>query len=515
LLASSCGEEEGGGRANPDAGVTAGGGGSVNDAEPPLGGGGQGGTGGAAGQGGTGGAAGQGGIGGAAGQGGIGGAAGQGGTDAGVEACRQWVEDLDLAACTLHVATTGSDTGTGASNDPMRTIQQAVDVASAGDHICVEAGNYPEDVVIQTSGEEAHWLVLSTAAEAVVRSLAIQADHVVLDGFVVQDAAGVGIAVKCHHNLIRNNLVVDSASYGINVVGYWSDVYTDSTHNTLIGNRVQRAHTAGIQIFGTGNRVVGNEISATRLAGDADGIRFFGDAHLVAANYIHDIRTSEAPGAHIDCFQTWGPATNVRFDSNYCDNPDDSMQGTMIEQINNPVRGFTFVNNVFRMGASGYGPGINVHAAPGQDIIEDMVIVNNTFARTSGAGEYSIRLTRVQGALIENNLFYDGVLPPVQAVDSTEVEQDYNLVFRTNGGEPDGTPAAHDLWQTDPQMVDAAAGDYRLLATSPAIDAGASVSELLTYDHAGTPRPQMAGWDVGAFEWSGSPCGYAVPTAAR
>jgi Right handed beta helix region len=52
---------------------------------------------------------------------------------------------------------------------------------------------------------------------------------------------------------------------------------------------------------------------------------------------------------------------------------------------------------------------------------------------------------------------------------------------------------------TDPSFVMASGGDYHLKPGSPAIDAGA-VATGVTTDLANTPRPQGAGYDVGAYE---------------
>jgi len=54
-------------------------------------------------------------------------------------------------------------------------------------------------------------------------------------------------------------------------------------------------------------------------------------------------------------------------------------------------------------------------------------------------------------------------------------------------------------------FVDARAGDYRLAAGAPVIDAGEPLPDVAT-DRAGVPRPQGAGWDPGAFEWCAPPC---------
>ena len=55
----------------------------------------------------------------------------------------------------------------------------------------------------------------------------------------------------------------------------------------------------------------------------------------------------------------------------------------------------------------------------------------------------------------------------------------------------------------DPQFVDLAAGDLRLQATSPAIDAGRVVA--VTHDKIGVARPAGAGFDLGAYEFVTEP----------
>jgi hypothetical protein len=402
--------------------------------------------------------------------------------------------------CDWYVATNGLDTNPGTAGQPFRTIQKGADVATVGETVCVAAGLYEERPTIGTSGSNGSPITLQAQGAATSRGFDIAADYIVLDGFTVGDASGTGISIEGHYNRVANNVVLDSSSYGIVVVGTWADVYTQATHNVVEYNRIERARTSGIQVFGTDNLIAGNEISHTLVSGDADGIRFFGSNNTLRGNHIHDIYLSEAPGAHIDCFQTWGPATNITIEGNFCDNPDNSMQGTMIEQINEPVGQLTFRNNVFKMGADWYGPGINVIAKSEQSIIQDVTVVSNTFVRTSGAGQYSVYLTRVTNGVIQNNIVYDGVRPPFYLVSTTNVTAGYNLVFRSQGGQPEGSPAANDIWQQDPLFVDAASDDFRLQSASPAIDAGVPLGIDHAFDFNGVTRPQGEGWDMGAFE---------------
>lgn len=53
----------------------------------------------------------------------------------------------------------------------------------------------------------------------------------------------------------------------------------------------------------------------------------------------------------------------------------------------------------------------------------------------------------------------------------------------------------------DPLFVDAGAGDYRLQAASPAVDAGVPLSPAVTDDINGQPRPVGSAPDIGAFEF--------------
>jgi hypothetical protein len=74
---------------------------------------------------------------------------------------------------------------------------------------------------------------------------------------------------------------------------------------------------------------------------------------------------------------------------------------------------------------------------------------------------------------------------------------DFNLIdgYRGDPGETYGA----DHVEGDPLFVDAAAADFHLQASSPAIDSG-TPAEAPAVDFDGNTRPQGAGFDIGAFE---------------
>jgi len=70
----------------------------------------------------------------------------------------------------IWVSPTGSDLGTGAAGSPLKTIQAAVEIATAGTAIMVTAGEYRENVKLPTNAagtpDNPIWLISADGPQA-------------------------------------------------------------------------------------------------------------------------------------------------------------------------------------------------------------------------------------------------------------------------------------------------------------------------------------------------------------
>jgi len=127
-------------------------------------------------------------------------------------------------------------------------------------------------------------------------------------------------------------------------------------------------------------------------------------------------------------------------------------------------------------------------------------VYNNTFVDCAVDGDPESGAFRFESGaqvIIRNNLimgkYSNAVAPPANRTISN------NLWF--------GAGAAPS-WDTspvtgDPRFIDVSVKNYRLGASSAAIDRGVALNGVVTNDYDGNPRPQGSGYDVGAFESSG------------
>jgi hypothetical protein len=383
----------------------------------------------------------------------------------------------------------------------------------AGDRCIVLPGNYGERVHITTSGSSDAPITYLAEGTVTTKGFTVEADYITIKSFYITDTDdhwrdGVGIFVKGSHCVIEDNYVHFATRGGIWL--YADPADAPFTSDCIIrNNRLYRNAVSGIEVYGRNHLVEDNEIWRTiqyhptwtnPSSVDADGMRFFGTGHKIRKNHIHDITYDDPENVnpHIDCFQTWGPAYDIVFEQNFCEVLEfqtqlEGGQGFMISEQNAPVRNLTIINNVLQ--AFGH---LNVFDC------ENLVIVNNTL--TSDPSFYSLHrssiiLTNSLSATVKNNIFYN-IYRPLSTDESSQRRLDagYNNVYRGDGQPLEGSPSPHDLWDVNPQFLNPAANDFHLRSYSPCVDAG--INAGITEDFDGIPRPQEAGYDIGAYEYA-------------
>ncbi len=134
--------------------------------------------------------------------------------------CPAWAADY-------YVSPSGSDSQSGSSSSPWRTIQHAADSVSAGDMVTVLAGTYSESVVFHISGSSESPIQFAAAGgkEVVVRGtfeLARDASHISVTGFILRDFDGWGIFLRGGNaDIVLSSLQISGGDCGLRLTyGY-------------------------------------------------------------------------------------------------------------------------------------------------------------------------------------------------------------------------------------------------------------------------------------------------------
>lgn len=413
------------------------------------------------------------------------------------------LESRQLLAANYFVATTGSDTASGSSTAPFRTIQRAANLVVAGDTVTVRAGNYAGFILgfnnPQNGTASAPITFKADAGATITSRNSTTADgidiersnYIIIDGFnITNDGSMTRSAIRSSGggigDVIRNNTVQMNAgdNYGI---------YTAFSQNLLVeNNNVSGTNNAAMYIANSAVNptVRGNAVHNT----GAIGIHFNGDAGQGGTGIV--------TGALIEnniVYETGGTSGGAGI----------NMDGIQNSRIQNNL----LYNN--------HGKGISLYTVDASAGSKNNIIVNNTVIQASNATDYALVIK--DGAT--GNTVYNNVLFSLSSMsgafrisaDSTSgFFSDYNIVtnrmsndngssFKTLAQWQSATGQdAHSISSTPTAVfVNQPGNDYHLSATSPAIDFGtnlASPKQAPATDISGTARPSGARYDAGAYE---------------
>ena len=148
----------------------------------------------------------------------------------------------------LYVSTTGSDSNSGTSGSPVKSINKAAQLAQAGDTVLVGAGTYNGTVSISKNGtasgqitfkpaDGAHVVIDGSQTGAGTDLVTITGDYITFQGFEVANAKRTGIGLwGSHDSKVLDNNVHDSFRAGVYAGGSVGQSYS----NVIDGNEVWR-----------------------------------------------------------------------------------------------------------------------------------------------------------------------------------------------------------------------------------------------------------------------------------
>jgi parallel beta-helix repeat protein len=355
------------------------------------------------------------------------------------------------AAATFYVATTGSDANPGTEENPFLTLNKGVTVLKPGDTLYLRSGIYAESLRNKIAG--------GTSWSAPVKVAAFPGETVTL-----RPALGTNVLWLSGTNrryIVIEGLIIDGSnvsSNGIKIDSGDGTVATAAHHIRIKDVEVMNAPNQGILVsrYCDDNEFLNLHVhhNGTDLTTD-HGIYIQGSRNLIRGGQWHH---NKRYGIHLYQYGMSNVVSSARIYGNTrgiisSQQADNLITNNLVYQ--NTDRGILLANG------------------------NNLKVYNNTVYNN---GQYGIELNSsgVTNAQVRNNIAFGHI---------TNIRN-----IGTN------TTLSHNLF-TDPQFANAALYDLHLQATSPAIDAGVTLSEV-TEDYAQVSRPQGVAYDIGAYEYT-------------
>lgn len=394
----------------------------------------------------------------------------------------------------------GDDGNSGSREEPFESIGRAASITEPGDRVEIASGDYDAPIVIDRSGTPEAPIVFAPAPGAEVRvhdsGIRISADHVVIDGLLVEDVSADdegGIFITRGDGIVLNNIT--------------------ARRNDGAGVRAKASDGPVVDL-----RVSGGSFSENRRA----GIAATGEDALVNLT-IENLSVTDNAGDGIQIER----ASRVTVYGVLAarNGADDQRNGVFLKDVRGAEVGGVFAE---RNGHNGIALReaaeiriarcislVNGHH--GFDSIEncaDITFANNiSFANGDTAEDKGLYITATNGVTILNNVFFNNAGDQVAFSDEggsvEKIVSNHNLFGRSEGDRlirwfsdyyanletyqsASGLDAASIAG--DPRLSDVAEHDFSLLPDSPAIDAGTAIAGI-TDTFAGKAP------DIGAIEF--------------
>jgi hypothetical protein len=385
-------------------------------------------------------------------------------------------------AATYYVATTGSDSSSGTSAAPFKTIQKAADIVNAGDTVIVRNGTY-------TDTNSDNYIVYMTRAGTSGAWITFKAENkwgAVLDGQNNTTDYCVNIGANANYVRLEDFEIKGCTNSGVhsNAGADYVYIYRNKVHDI--------AQELDCNLDCAGTSTCGNS-----------GMDFGGGGtnHVADSNIIFNIGREQ-----VGCEGYPTPPGT----------PDPIMAFYNHDHgIYNRIDGTIITNNIIYDVRSGYSVKVTDD--------NNVKIVNNTFA---GHGVYMNGAIEFQGAnsgiIIENNIGYNVgdrfVHNPVASGCDNDIATVRNNLTNASCltycgscfSSKAGWTFANNISNQDPQFINSSNKDFHLLSISPAIDKGLTYSGR-TVDADG--KSIVGAPDIGAYEYRGGTSDTTAPAA--
>lgn len=379
----------------------------------------------------------------------------------------------------------GSERGTGSVQDPFDSIAQAIEVVRPGDRVEIASGVYREELAVERSGTPEQPIILAAAPGADVRVegevLTVDADYISLEGITVEGAkdnerggifivGGTGITLR--HITARGN-----EGAGVRV----KPIERPVTGLRIIGGMFSRNDGAGIAA--TGELELRDLVIDSVVAhdNDGDGIQV---ERATGVRILHATTTKNGEGDERNGVFLKEVVDALVYGLHTQDNGHNglalrSVSGVTVARsisVKNDHHGFdsiersrsvSYINNVaYANGNDEEDKGLYVTATDG------IRIVNNIFALNAGDQlAFSDEGGPVTGIFSDHNLFW--------RADGERLVRWFDAYFDDLASYQAASGLDRSSLQAEPGFVNASDRDFRLSATSPALDAGAPVGEVI------------------------------------
>jgi len=397
-----------------------------------------------------------------------------------------------------------NDTNTGTEAQPWLTIQKAANTLIAGDTVFIKTGVYNEQIIPQNSGSQGNYIVYMAYPDDTVTIDGtgisfyyadglfdiVDKSYIICDGFSFTNSSGSGVRIAGSHLIVRNNKFNSFFEFSAIRTAWSGDASDIIVENNEINRTAGRwAEMISISdcdgIIVRYNHIISNPVG--------EGIDFK-DGTSNGEIYGNIVENTGSVGIYLDArgiMSNFEIYNNIVHTPNHsaitlaCESDDPTIYaGAIIENCN--IFNNIFYGSLFGIRIAAYG-----EIFSGTPIIRNINVINNVFFENQhndiGLSDSII----VENLTIRNNIFSKNDLTIYNSSASTVI--DNNLFY-------DATPVGTNYVIGDPLFYVTIAGDFHIQSTSPAIDVGSSVNAP-DFDFDGNPRPQGAGYDIGAYEY--------------